>query len=108
MNKDYKLIGALIPVLLVLSVGLYGIPGAVGDSNPHAEGIDLIDIWSLQFKNLDNSTEEVEVEEIPEPEDNSNPTPNRPPVYNPQPNNPQPNNPPPSEPEPPFNGNNSE
>ncbi|QUH23769.1 hypothetical protein HYG87_08355 [Methanobacterium alkalithermotolerans] len=109
MNKDYKLIGTLIPVLLVLSVGLYGIPGAVGDST-NQEGIDLIDIWSLQFRGMDNSTEELEVEEedIPDPADNSNPNNNRPPVYNPQPSNPTtPSNPTP-EPEPPSNGDNSE
>ncbi len=35
MNKDYKLMGGLIPVILILCIGLYGIPvlGSQTDSN---------------------------------------------------------------------------
>jgi hypothetical protein len=34
MNKDYKLMGGLVPVILILCIGLYGLPvlGSQSDS----------------------------------------------------------------------------
>lgn len=35
MNKDHKLMSVMIPIIFILSIGFYGIPGAVGsDSDP--------------------------------------------------------------------------
>jgi hypothetical protein len=41
MNKDHKLMGVMVPVILILSIGVYGIPGVVGsDSNPLITAVD--------------------------------------------------------------------
>lgn len=41
MNKDHKLMGVMVPVILILSIGFYGIPGVVGsDSNSLITAID--------------------------------------------------------------------
>lgn len=33
MKKDHKLMGLMIPVIFILCIGLYGIPGAVGSQS---------------------------------------------------------------------------
>lgn len=41
MNKDNKLMGVMVPVILILSIGFYGIPGVVGsDSNSLITAVD--------------------------------------------------------------------
>ena len=119
MNKDYKLIGLLIPILLVLSVGLYGIPGVVGDETHSPQGINLLDTFqTFQLEDKNESSESIVFTEIftsdrtPTQTNNQPNTPNRPNIptptnptpTDPTPTNPTPTDPTPTDPEPPDNG----